>query len=114
MKKTPMLLILSLLTLLLTSFTGAIQNLENHEDFPYKLNDNKAGITVDNLVKSEMILQELHPNNNVLDTDRQITSSEYDEENPVVDIGADGNYLLLYHYMEDVFTSGLGWNTTFI
>ncbi|PNX45937.1 MAG: hypothetical protein BV456_12940, partial [Thermoplasmata archaeon M8B2D] len=108
MKKTSMLLILSLLTLLLTSFTGAIQNLENHEDFQYKLNDNKAGITLDNLVKSEMTLQELRPNNNVLDTDRQITSSEYDEENPVVDIGADGNYLLLYHYMEDVFTSGLG------
>jgi len=108
MKKTSVLLILSLLTLLLTSFTGAIQNLENHENISYKLNDKKVGIIVDNLVKSDMILQEVHPNDNILDTNRQITSSEYDEENPVVDIGADGNYLLLYHYIEDVFTSALG------
>jgi hypothetical protein len=72
------------------------------------LNDKMVGIIVDNLVKSNIKFQEVYSNDNVLGTDRQITSSEYDEENPVVDIGADGNYLLLYHYIEDAFTSALG------
>lgn len=108
MRKTSILIILCLFILVAASFTGAIQNLESGENISRELYENKVSIVADNFVKHKTIVQPLYSSNNVLGTDKQITSSEFDEENPVVDIGSDGNFLLLYHFIEDLGISSIG------
>ena len=108
MRKTSILIILCLFMLVTVSFTGAIQNLESSENISSELYEDKVGIVVDNFVKHNTIVQPIYSSNNVLGTDKQITTSEFDEKNPVVDIGADGNFLLLYHFFEDSDVSSIG------
>lgn len=70
-------------------------------------NIKSAGIPAEKAIRSDITLKKINSQYNKLGTDKQITSSEFDESHPVIDVDYNGNPLLLYHYREDFFSSAI-------
>jgi hypothetical protein len=100
MRKSIIIIILCILGIITASFSGAYQNSYLSTNGPEDTHQKNVGIKGDNLIKIETKAIPRSNNNIFLDADNQITFSEFDEENPTVDISNDGNPFLLYHIYE--------------
>jgi hypothetical protein len=78
----------------------------NRYCYEHLYDDIKAvGIPGEKAIKSDISLSKMNPRYSNIGTDLQITSSEFDDSHPSIDIDINGNPLLLYHSRENFFSS---------
>jgi len=95
------------LGLVLGPISGISDSNKNYIDENLYDNIKAVGIQGEKLIKSDITLGKIKTDYYKLGTDIQITSSEFDESHPVIDIDYNGNPLLLYQLKEDVFSSNI-------